>query len=194
MQWWEYQAPRLLTCRAVWQVFVRPAVLGSAVLPVVVAHALIQADLRARAAVAKRAGAAANGGVAVVEMLRTLETFPPRRPILPAVAILAASQRPSRPQSDQQEQKQKPPSRRRQQLPTPAPPHGTARQAGGRAGCRGSSCPQFGGSVNYATLPVPLSLSFLAAWIDTGSGHRSSSVRARESKKREENFERQKPA
>lgn len=123
---WALQAP---TCRAVGNVLIRPAVLGPALLPVVVTHALIQPGLGSGAAVAQGAGAAANGGVAVVEVLRALEAVPPHRPVQPAVAVFAAGPRPRRqPQHQSQQQRQEPRAARPRPPRRTAPlPHGPAR-------------------------------------------------------------------
>lgn len=130
------QAP---TCRAVGDVLIGPAVLCSPLLPVVVTHALIQPGLGSRAAVAEGAGPAANGGVAVVEVLRALETVPPDRPVQPPVAVLAAGPRPRR--QPQKQRQQEPPAQRRPPRRTAAPPHGTAR---GRRHKQQRPAPQLG--------------------------------------------------
>lgn len=92
------------TCGAVGAVFVRPARLTGALLAVVVATALVKASLSAGAAVAQRAAAAADGGVATVEALGALEAdAPDALRVQPAVAVLAAGQRPRSQQCGQQQ-------------------------------------------------------------------------------------------
>lgn len=78
--------------------------LAGALLAVVVAAALVEARLGAGAAVAQRAAATADGGVAAVEALRALEAdVPDALSVQPAVAVLAAGPRPRRQQRGQQQ-------------------------------------------------------------------------------------------